>query len=138
MVDFYVFQCNSKPKLNYENKNDKKFKVVLRRFFLQISKFIFLTLTRKYAFSTYSTDFQLTLLIELVSLVNLKKVQKYKIIVYFFENPIDVDLIVSKRKSISFFKGLYPKHYRPEIYFNSILHFQYWYCIYSCQLDEYL
>ena len=25
------FQCNLKPKFNYENKNDKKFKVVLRR-----------------------------------------------------------------------------------------------------------
>ena len=27
------FQCNLKPKLNYENKKDKKFKVVLRRLF---------------------------------------------------------------------------------------------------------
>ena len=33
LVDFYVFQCNSKPKLNYENKDDKKFEVVLRRVF---------------------------------------------------------------------------------------------------------
>ena len=74
-------------------------------FFLQISKFIFatqihFTLTRKYAFSRFSTDLQLSL-IQLVSLVNLlKKMQKYKIIVYFFENPIDVDLIISKRNPI--------------------------------------
>ena len=33
LVDFYVFQCNSKPKLNYENKDDKKSEAVLRRFF---------------------------------------------------------------------------------------------------------
>ena len=63
-------------------------------------------MTRKYAFSRYSTDLQLSL-IQLVSLVNLlKKMQKYKIIAqFFFENPIDVDLIISKRKSISFFKA---------------------------------
>ena len=35
LVDFYVFQCNLKPKPNYENKDDKKFKVVFvfRRLF---------------------------------------------------------------------------------------------------------
>ena len=33
LVNFYAFQCKSKPKLNYENKDDKKFEVVLRSFF---------------------------------------------------------------------------------------------------------
>ena len=83
LVDFYLFQCDSKPKFNYENKDDKKFKVVLRRLFLQISKLIFSTLTRNYAFSRYSTDLQLSLIQFL--LANLfKKMQKYKIIEQFF------------------------------------------------------
>ena len=85
MVDFYVFQCNLKPKLNYENKDDKNVKIgYFKTSFLQISKFIFSTLTRKDAFSRHSTDLQLSA-IKLVSLVNLlKKTQKYKIIVQIF------------------------------------------------------
>ena len=35
-----------------------------------------------------------------------------------------VDLIVRKRKSISFFKGPYSKHYWPEACDNSILRFR--------------
>ena len=38
-----------KPKLNYENKDDRKFKVVLGRPFLEILKFIFSDLTRNFA-----------------------------------------------------------------------------------------
>ena len=83
LIDLYVFQCNLKPKFNCENKDYKKFKVVLRRLF-QISKFIFSTLTRKNAFSRYSTMIPPTYysLQYSASLVNLlKKMQKYKIIV---------------------------------------------------------
>ena len=67
--------------LNYENKNDKKFKSSFRTSFLHISQFIFSTLTRKYVFSTHFSDLQLSA-IQLVFLVNfLAKMQKYKIIV---------------------------------------------------------
>ena len=41
LVEFCVFQCNLKPKLNYENKDDRKFKVVLRRLFCRFQNSFF-------------------------------------------------------------------------------------------------
>ena len=36
-----LFQCNLKPKLNYQNKNDKKFKIVLGRLFCRFQNSLF-------------------------------------------------------------------------------------------------
>ena len=41
LVDFCGIECNLKPKLNYENKDDKKFKVVLRRLFCRFKNSFF-------------------------------------------------------------------------------------------------
>ena len=41
LVEFCVFKCKLKPKLNYENKDDRKFKVVLRRLFCRFQNSFF-------------------------------------------------------------------------------------------------